>query len=422
MAIVPRPWRPGSFTKNFSWGQAGKGLVQLHSCIRAGFDNKLKDTSRQEFRSRIRSMPIPDYVPINFFLGNEQRDKNDFIIVDELVYWAVTKTHTTEFDRLATFALNLSLVGQWGGANPTQRYPAEWAKHYIVEKIYKKGKWNTASISADDIESYIISNSAYKAQGARKIATNLAYIYSIANISSFRIGAKETWWGSAVFLALDRILLDRHIELDRIDSKKLLDFLREEYLFELTAVPFSQGKYIVEDIIDLYMQAGGRARFAQPNFLQNEKPYDGKTDLTYLEILNKDKERRPIDRIFASANVQVRDRSLVQHIRSMYKDSCAACGNQLKVDSYQTTYCEVGHIMPVGKPINGPDHLSNLLPFCPNHHRMFDRGGLVFEIESNKLVVRDRVGNTGLGGRMFSPHQQHNLDLNYLTWHAKYFS
>lgn len=46
-------WRPGSFTKNFSWGD-GAGLSELHAVIRAGFNDTMADVPRDEFRDRIR--------------------------------------------------------------------------------------------------------------------------------------------------------------------------------------------------------------------------------------------------------------------------------------------------------------------------------------------------------------------------------
>ena len=48
-------WLPGSFTKNFSWGQIkdGRGLVQLHAEIQNGFDNRMEDVPRKTFRQRV---------------------------------------------------------------------------------------------------------------------------------------------------------------------------------------------------------------------------------------------------------------------------------------------------------------------------------------------------------------------------------
>ena len=123
------PWRPGSFTKNFSWGPPSGGLRQLHESIRVGFDGELKDVPRKIFRNRLTTSGRIDYIPANFFLYNKVVDGVDYIIVDELVFQALEVDHSRRFDRLALTAFNLSNVGRWQGAASYQKYPALWA-HY----------------------------------------------------------------------------------------------------------------------------------------------------------------------------------------------------------------------------------------------------------------------------------------------------
>jgi hypothetical protein len=82
-------WRPGSFTKNFSWGATGDGLRQLHEIIRLGFKDEMSDVPRALFRERVSQSGRPDYIPINFFLFNKIIGGEDHIIADELVYQAL---------------------------------------------------------------------------------------------------------------------------------------------------------------------------------------------------------------------------------------------------------------------------------------------------------------------------------------------
>src|SRR3546814_15216081 len=89
----------GSFTKNFSWGSADRGLKDLFDVIRIGFDNKLQDTPRAEFRNRVIGSGKPDYIPLNFFLFNRIKAGIDFVVVDELVFQAVSFRHSAAFDR-----------------------------------------------------------------------------------------------------------------------------------------------------------------------------------------------------------------------------------------------------------------------------------------------------------------------------------
>src|SRR5690242_19831776 len=100
-------WRPGSFTKNFSWGSA-KGLRELHSVIQTGFGNKLEDVPRAEFRARVRKTGRPDYIPINFFLFNKIKNDQSYLVADELVFQAINFPHSARFDHLALFAFLLS--------------------------------------------------------------------------------------------------------------------------------------------------------------------------------------------------------------------------------------------------------------------------------------------------------------------------
>ena len=134
MASNTEEWRPGSFTKNFSWG-SGQGLRELYDVIRIGFDEKLQDVRRDTFRSRVAKSGRPDYIPINFFLLNSIVDGEDYLLVDELVFQALSFEHSARFDHLALFSFVLSMVGRWKGARPYQEHPALWAKHYVSEPI-----------------------------------------------------------------------------------------------------------------------------------------------------------------------------------------------------------------------------------------------------------------------------------------------
>lgn len=92
-------WRPGSFTKNFSWGN-NQGLRALYENIRIGFDNTLQAVPREEYRRRVASAGRPDFIPVNFFLFNKVKDGTDYLIVDELVFQALNSKHSRRFDKL----------------------------------------------------------------------------------------------------------------------------------------------------------------------------------------------------------------------------------------------------------------------------------------------------------------------------------
>ena len=209
--MAAEEWKPGSFTKNFSWGERANGLLKLYEIIKLGFDDKVEDVPRDDFRRRVKKAGRPDYIPLNFFLFNTVRGGRDFLVADELVFQAITGSHSSRFDKLALFAFNFSYVGRWKGATPDQRRPALWANHYVIDQVASEYKWNTSHISANGIERYVQSDPRYKAKTARKLVTNLNYLYTVGKLTEFASSAVERWWVDALFLALDRLIEDRKL-------------------------------------------------------------------------------------------------------------------------------------------------------------------------------------------------------------------
>jgi hypothetical protein len=260
MASEKEEWRPGSFTKNFSWGT--NGLVRLYDAIRLGFDNQMSDVPRKLFRQRLEKFGPPDYIAMNFFLYNEIREGVDTIIADELVFQALNFRHNANFDKLAIFAFNLSLVGFWKGADPGQNRPALWAHHYIAERVQEKFNWDASLINAKDIEKFVGEDPRYKAKSAHKLSTNLAYIYRLGKMSDLSGKKIESWWINAVFLALDRILRDRRAQHQTVDETKLLSYLTASNFHALTGRRSIEKDLAIGHLIDLYSACGFEDRFS----------------------------------------------------------------------------------------------------------------------------------------------------------------
>jgi len=255
-------WRPGSFTKNFSWGQGRRGLVELHELLRLGFDGKVEDVTRSAFRRRVKQSGRPDYIPINFFLFNRPFDGTDHIVADELVFQAINFEHSKRFDKLAVFAFNLSYAGIWKGAQPAQRYPALWAKAYIRDRIAIAGGWHSGRISANDIERFVENDARYMAQGARKLATNLNYLYRIGGVSEMATARVERWWVDALFLALDRAVEDARLSgIDPTESQ-YASLLNRSGFFDLAGLRSLEKELAGKHLVRLYIECGGRDRFS----------------------------------------------------------------------------------------------------------------------------------------------------------------
>lgn len=260
--MAAEEWKPGSFTKNFSWGPPEHGLLQLHEIIRLGFDNKIEDVPRTDFRQRVESSTRPDYIPLNFFLFNKNRNGQDFIVADELVFQAITSDHSPRFDKLALFAFNFSYVGRWKGAAPDQRRPALWAFNYIIDRVVGRYNWNTSSISADDIENYVRSDRRYIGKTTRKLATNLNYLYSIGRLSEFSDSSVERWWVDALFLALDRLIENRSLDGLTTPEFQYAGLLRQSQFRVVSGSPSLEKDLATKHLLSLYIACGGRNRFS----------------------------------------------------------------------------------------------------------------------------------------------------------------
>lgn len=264
MSDAPENWRPGSFTKNFSWGPIAGGLARLHECIRRGFANQMADVPRTEFRQRVADLNRPDFIAINFFMFNRKVGNVDYIVADELVFQAINFEHSARFDKVALFAFNFSYVGMFTGARAGQRRPALWAHHYIKDRLAKQLKWDTSKVTADDIESFLRDSPNYKGQPSRrKTATNLAYLYQLGHLNEITDGRIDRWWVDSLFLALDRLIDDRKLDGKQTADDELAALLRQSGFSELTGKPSLERQLAIEHLIRLYSACGGRERFSE---------------------------------------------------------------------------------------------------------------------------------------------------------------
>lgn len=254
-------WHPGSFTKNFSWGASERGLRRLYDIIRVGFDGQTVDTPRHEFRNRIRNEGVPDYIPLNFFLLNRVKDGIDYVLVDELVYTALTTRHSQQFDKLALLTFNTSLVGRWKGAASYQNRPALWAHFYIRDRIADQLEWTPSFATADDIDKFVSSDARYVGATSRKLATNLAYLYKLGRLRDFTSKKPEKWWVSGIFMTLDRVLEQRKLDSFAVDEQRLGEYLIASGFHELSGKRSIEKDLVTKHFVTLYVACGGRDRF-----------------------------------------------------------------------------------------------------------------------------------------------------------------
>jgi hypothetical protein len=269
--MADEAWHPGSFTKNFSWGHAEDGLRQLYELIKQGFGDEMRDVPRVLFRERVARTRRPDYIAINFFLFNKLIKGKEFIIADELVFQALNFPHTADFDKLALFAFNFSLVGKWKGASDFQSRPALWAHHYIADRVAQQLNWDTHAVSADDIQQFIQNDHRYRAQTSRKLATNLNYLYRIGRLSEFGQGNVQRWWTSALFLALDRLIEDSLVKQQDGSASHYLSLLDRSRFHYISGRRSLEKDLAAKHLLRLYEACGGRARFTDDEVRARQK-------------------------------------------------------------------------------------------------------------------------------------------------------
>lgn len=258
---VTEEWHPGSFTKNFSWGPQDQGLKELHSIIRQGFSGELVDVPRATFSDRVKNLQRPDYIPLNFFLFNEVRHGVDFVVVDELVFQAVSFRHSAHFDRLALFAFNFSRVGIWKQAKQYQARPALWAYHYVADRVGPEFSWDSKRVNADDIERFVSGDARYQGATSRKLATNLSYLYKVGRLLDYRSKRPERWWLSALFMALDRTVSPSRIGNNQGDQWGLSRSLVRSGFHPVSGMRSMAKDIAANYFLALYGACGGRNRF-----------------------------------------------------------------------------------------------------------------------------------------------------------------
>ena len=162
------------------------------------------------------------------------------------------------------------------------------------------------------------------------------------------------------------------------------------------------GLYIVED----YWHAKGKSGFDAwlYRLVKLEDPtrtpqQTAETQATYSAIERKE---TTILRI-------VRDTVQGHQVKELYHYRCQMCG--VRLEGSAGPYAEAAHIRPLGQPHNGPDTLDNLLCLCPNHHVLFDHGG---------VVIADDFSLIGEEGQlMVDP--RHHINKEHLRYRREHY-
>lgn len=78
-----------------------------------------------------------------------------------------------------------------------------------------------------------------------------------------------------------------------------------------------------------------------------------------------------VPRVQSNVSRIIRDTKIVREVKALHNHACQLCGLQLQL-SPGVFYSEGHHLMPLGKPHNGPDKRTNVVCVCPNCHVKLD--------------------------------------------------
>ena len=133
----------------------------------------------------------------------------------------------------------------------------------------------------------------------------------------------------------------------------------------------------------------------------------------YIPVQNLPPGTQLPQRVVGIAQRIVRSTTVTNAVKRMYNYACQICG--LALDAPVTPYAEGAHIRALGRPHNGPDVPENVLCLCPNHHTLFDLGGVY--VDAN-LDVHDHHGSR-IGP--LTVHHAHAIDPAHLSHHRTRF-
>jgi putative restriction endonuclease len=105
----------------------------------------------------------------------------------------------------------------------------------------------------------------------------------------------------------------------------------------------------------------------------------------------------------------VRDTAGTRQVKALYHYRCQICS--IRLATAAGPYAEAAHIRPLHAPHHGPDTPDNILCLCPNHHELFNHGG---------IAVADDFTLIGAAGCLRVDFR-HRINRAYLHYHREHY-
>jgi predicted restriction endonuclease len=110
-----------------------------------------------------------------------------------------------------------------------------------------------------------------------------------------------------------------------------------------------------------------------------------------------------------------RSRDVADRVKRAHEHVCQVCGIVLETPG-GLRYAETAHVRGLGRPHNGPDETDNALCLCPNHHKLFDLGGITID---KTLRVIDET--TGMVIGQLRLRRGHHINPEHLRYHRELY-
>lgn len=91
----------------------------------------------------------------------------------------------------------------------------------------------------------------------------------------------------------------------------------------------------------------------------------------------------------------IRDTVLTKKIKLLHENVCQMCGATIELPN-GSRYSEAHHIIPLGRPHNGPDSAENIIVVCLNHHAMLDLGSCNLDASALRTKSGHRISSASV--------------------------
>ena len=119
---------------------------------------------------------------------------------------------------------------------------------------------------------------------------------------------------------------------------------------------------------------------------------------------------KPPERVKSSITRFIRDTEQSRKLKEEYGNECQVCGEVIQKGNGDS-YSEVHHLWPLQD--NGPDHITNMLVLCPNHHARFDYRDMGVDKDCKTVVQRKGIRLKRIGSLDF--RKGHSLNREYVS-------